>query len=203
MNATVKMALITHASLSQRLFCWRRLQRASRDICSCKRNGGPELACRWHQTSPCGEVVLLVEEWWLLGRMDVTRAHVQGVNMHVSWVSLESQAPQTWPPRMERGEAMAALVLTLGEGVERFRLTPDGARGFTVEGLRAIWKVRCVGLRPHRAAKRALTMASAKIDRTCPLRILVLVAVLVSCILCPQENSRAQAPWLLSTSAWP
>ena len=52
------------------------------------------------------------------------------------------QAPQTWPPRMERGE-MAALVLTLGEGVERFRLTPEGARGFTVEGLRDIWKVCC------------------------------------------------------------
>lgn len=47
---------------------------------------------------------------------------------------------------------MAALVLTLGEGVERFRLTPEGARGFTVEGLRAIWKVRCAARCPHGAA---------------------------------------------------
>lgn len=66
------------------------------------------------------------------------------------------QAPQTWQPRMERRgppSAMAALVLTLGEGVERFRLTPEGARGFTVEGLRAIWKVRFLGHCSHRASK--------------------------------------------------
>jgi hypothetical protein len=37
---------------------------------------------------------------------------------------------------------MATLVLTLGEGVERVRLTPEGARGLTVEGMRALWKVR-------------------------------------------------------------
>ncbi len=65
------------------------------------------------------------------------------------------QVPQPWQPRMERGvgsSSMAALVLTLGEGVERFRLTPEGARGFTVEGMRAIWKVHFVGWYSHRAA---------------------------------------------------
>ncbi|KAK9842545.1 hypothetical protein WJX81_005329 [Elliptochloris bilobata] len=62
-------------------------------------------------------------------------------------------APVTgsWQPWADRGgkpSAMAALVLTLGEGVERFRLTPEGARGFTMEGMRAIWKElvkRCAG----------------------------------------------------------
>ncbi len=57
---------------------------------------------------------------------------------------------------------MATLVLTLGEGVERVRLTPEGARGLTVEGMRALWKVRrraagcrrCCSARACRVEKR-------------------------------------------------
>ena len=84
-----------------------------------------------------------------------------------AWLTATSawQAPQPWQPRMEPGgppSAMAALVLTLGEGVERFRLTPEGARGFTVEGLRAIWKVRFVELCSHRAAEACLQSCACR-----------------------------------------
>lgn len=51
----------------------------------------------------------------------------------------------SWAPWAERGgasAAMAALVLTLGDGMERVRLTPEGTRALSVDGLRAIWKVR-------------------------------------------------------------